>query len=464
MLWPPLVERVALIVDPSRTLLVGGCVRDALRHAEIHDLDLVTHDSGLEVARVVANALGGDFYPLDTSRRTGRALISDNDNQFVIDVASLRGENLLEDLNRRDFTVNAMAVAFDSLDSLIDPLGGQDDLLSTKLIRQCQPASIADDPIRALRAVRLSLQLGLRLESNTREAVRNAAALLTSESGSLAQPERVRDEIFKTMGGVRPVSALRLLSSLGILNAIFPIERADTESLNARFAVTESAYKLLSIISHRRNDDTAADLMLGVAVMILDRYRTELQRHLNQSYASGRARSSLLLIHAFGYQALRWQDWGINLRLSNDELHVLNWLDKARQHEWASLERPTDRDIFRYYRDANEAGVDGVLLWLADFLSRRQPSPDPKAWGRALDKVAAPFIEAYFRRHAEVVAPSALLNGNEILKRFNVEPGPLIGSILDQLIEEQAAGVVKTKEQALALASRLLSDNLDRST
>ncbi len=458
--WPPVVRRLAEIIDPPAALLVGGCVRDALRNRPGHDLDLVTFGSGLDAARQIANALHGAYYPLDGERQTGRAIVDADDERFVIDAASLRGEDLLADLQRRDFTINAMAVPLDKLEHIVDPLGGQQDLLTAKLLRQCSPTSISDDPIRALRAVRQSLQLSLRLDPATREAVRSAGALLADKAGSLLQPERVRDELFKLLSSPRPAAGLRLLDALKLLGVIFPLENPDHEWLAARFAVVDALSGLLAIISPQRDDNTAADLTLGVAVMTLDQFRHELQDRLSQTYGDGRARASLLLISGFADSTLDWISWGGSVRLSNAEISTLIGLQKAAAYDWAGATNAlSDRMIFQYYRATGEAGVDGVLCWLAEYLASHQPTPDPKDWGRILETIATPLIEAYFRRYLQVIAPQPLVTGDELQRELGIKPGPFIGRFLDMLAEEQAAGEIHTKEQALGLARRLLSEN-----
>src|SRR5690606_23960871 len=116
------------------------------------------------------------------------------DGLLVFDVASLRGPDLLADLSDRDFTLNAMAVDLNGdLGMLIDPLGGENDSIG-RMIRQCGPDSLPSDPLRALRAVRQSVQLGARIEKETLAAGRSVVPRLRDVS-----PERVRDEFFRIL-------------------------------------------------------------------------------------------------------------------------------------------------------------------------------------------------------------------------------------------------------------------------
>lgn len=459
MRWPSLVGTLARHAPaPERLFLVGGAVRDALRGAPVQDIDLITADDGLAVARALADTLGGAYYPVDPERRTGRVLLgTEEPERVIIDVASLRGDDLLEDLLGRDFTVNAMAVPLEQPHLVLDPLGGLRDLFDRRVLRQCSPASIRHDPIRALRAARLSLQLNLSIEPETRLSVRAAGRTLVDEAGRLRQPERVRDELIKMLASGQPAASLRLLDALGLLARLLPFPIPPSEVLERRLATVALMHQLFTIIGPARTDNTAADLIFGVAVMVLDRYRRQLQEHLGRIFADGRPLTAVALLGAFTPPDADQpgNTWGVRLRLSNAEARFLNTLAETRQR--LPLPRPvSDRLIHRYYRDTEETGITGVLLMLAEHLSAQPPgSVDPEAWGALLEEVAAPLLDAFFRRHQQAVSPPPLIDGQDLMQHLGLKPGPLIGTILDRLLEEQAAGTIRTKQEALQLAERL---------
>lgn len=452
LLWPDFVEVLAeRAPEPDRLYMVGGMVRDALLGRPIHDVDLATPGDGLKAARRLADAFGAAYYPVDPQRRTGRVILPGTGEATVIDVASFRGETLLEDLEGRDFTVNAMAVRLDAPQALYDPLGGQQDLFDHKLIRQCLPGSIASDPIRALRAVRQSLQFKLRLEAGTRTAAREAAPALLADSGGLAQPERVRDEFFRMLTGPQPAVALRALHRIGLLAPLCPFPLGD--ALEESFALIAQLTRLYELISPARTDNTASQLMLGVAVMILDRYRRQLQEHLQHEHVEGRPASALALLGALTPPEVSEPGaaWAERLKLANAEARFVERLVASRQI--VPTEPPVDsRRAHRYYREVGEPGVTGVLLMLAGHL---RAGTAPEDWGTVLEHVAAPLFEAFFWRHQEVVAPPPLVDGNDLINRLEMRPGPRLGQILRELLEEQAAGTVRTREEALRLAQRL---------
>jgi tRNA nucleotidyltransferase/poly(A) polymerase len=447
--WPELVFDLRdLIPDPAGVYLVGGPVRDALlgrATLDLRDLDLVTGGDALALARMLGDRLDGAYYPLDPERDVGRAIFEWGGLELDLDVARLRGQGLLADLADRDFTVNAMAVSLAEPDLLIDPLGGEDDLLRHKLLRLCAPDAIARDPIRALRAVRLGLQFNLRLDKATLAAVREDGAGLVSDEGGLLQPERARDELFKMLSGPNPAGAARLLDALGLLRLAFPTLHAD------RVGVLEHLSHLLLTISPLRDDDTAADLIYGLAVMTLDRHRAALQEHLSVTFGDGRPLGALLALWALVEPGAAGETVRL-LRLSNDERGRLAALEEGVGRFSALTGPPTPRDIYRYYRGIDETGVDAALIGLAAFLADHQPTPDAKAWGHLLDEITSPLLDGFFRRHQQYVKPPPLLTGDDLIEELGLQPGPLVGETLERLLEEQAAGEITNREEALRLA------------
>jgi len=447
--WPDVVHELGeLVPNPAGVFLVGGPVRDALlgrSPSDLRDIDLATGEDPRALARLLGDSLGGAYFPLGGEGGIGRVLFERDGVELRLDVTRFRGEDLLADLADRDFTVNAMAVSLAEPDLLIDPLGGEDDLLQHKVLRLCAPQAIASDPIRALRAVRFGLRFSLRLDKATLAAVRSDGAKLVDEAGQLVKPERARDELVKMLGGPHPAGAARLLDALGLLTLAFPTLRAD------RADALEQLSHLLLTISPARDDDTAADLTYGLAVMTLDRHRAALQEHLAVPFAEGRPLGALLALWLLVEPGAAHQT-AHALRLSNEERDRLATLDEGLARFSALSEPPTPRDIHRYFRGIGEAGIDTALLGLAAYLAEHQPTPDPKAWGHLLDEIASPLFEGFFRRHQQVVKPPPLLTGDDLIGELGLEEGPLLGDLLDRLLEEQAAGEITSREEALRLA------------
>ena len=162
--WPlPLAEL------PAGTALVGGAVRDGLlgRLAERPDLDLVVVPEALALARSLARRLGGSFVALDAERSIARLVLQG----WTIDLARRVGDDLAADLDRRDFTINAMALPLPAAAGepppvLVDPHGGWADLAARRLVA-IREANLLEDPLRLLRGVRLAAELDFVIEPTT---------------------------------------------------------------------------------------------------------------------------------------------------------------------------------------------------------------------------------------------------------------------------------------------------------
>jgi tRNA nucleotidyltransferase (CCA-adding enzyme) len=210
--------------------LVGGAVRDLLLERPCEDLDLVVEGNGVEVARLLAERLGGRCHP-HPPFMTAVVLLPDGG---TVDVASARTEFyrapaalpdvatslIRQDLYRRDFTINALAVVLSSGDfgALIDFFGGRRDL-AQRQIRVLHSLSFIDDPTRALRAVRYARRLDFSLARDTRHLV--ATAVTEGVFEKLSGP-RVRKELELLLAEPHPPGALAALAGLGLLAAVEP--------------------------------------------------------------------------------------------------------------------------------------------------------------------------------------------------------------------------------------------------
>jgi putative nucleotidyltransferase with HDIG domain len=471
--------------------LVGGAVRDTLLRRPTRDYDFVVAGDALAGARSVAGALGGAFYPLDAERGVGRVVLIRDDGRVTLDISSLRGPDLLADLSARDFTLNALAVDLAQLRVLIDPLKGERDL-QAKLIRACSPTAIADDPLRAIRAVRLAAELRFRIDKATLAQVRAQAHVLANVSA-----ERRRDELLHCLAGPRPAAAIRSLDLLGLLPALIP-------ELPALHGVTQSPPHVYDVWEHTLtvldrlgevlaaldpvyNIDAVSDVTLGLASVRLGRHRQALGQHLAASLNSDHPLRSLLLLasllHDIGKPATRTVEPSgrirffnhdqVGARLTQERLTALRFSTEevarvraivAHHLRPLNLVSETDvtrRAIYRYFRQTGPAGIDVVMLSLADCLGTYGDRPPPvDEWNRLLD-VCSQLLTAYFEAPAESIHPPVLLTGDELMGEFGVQAGPGLGRLLADLREAQAAGDVVDREAAAAWVRAYLAANPD---
>ena len=195
-----------------------------------------------------------------------------------------------------------MALDIRSPQELLDPLGGAADL-HAKRLKACTPSALSDDPVRVLRAIRLSAEMGLHIQPETRRLIRSAVPGLVDIS-----PERQRDELLRILGGKQPHTSIRVLEILGVLPYVFP-------ELPALVGVTQSPPHIKDVWNHTldtlrvldgisnmlgstHDPDASGNLMLGVMSVKLGRYRDQFRDHLQTELVPERPLRSLLFLAA----------------------------------------------------------------------------------------------------------------------------------------------------------------------
>lgn len=245
----PGMDRLLPALDPlAPAYLVGGAVRDLMLGEQSVDLDLAVEGDAPRAARELAERLGGHAVAHD---RFGTATV--RAPGLSVDVAATRRERypepgalpevepagLEDDLRRRDFTINAMAVALlgDQLGRLHDPLGGRADL-EAGTIRVLHSRSFFDDPTRLLRALRYEARFDFAMDADTEEQARRAAAERALDPVSGA---RVRDELMDLLAEPGAPRALERMNALGIDAALYESLHADPElAAGAQLAAGET--------------------------------------------------------------------------------------------------------------------------------------------------------------------------------------------------------------------------------
>ena len=497
LMLPALLDSVRSSLPDGLTIyLVGGAVRDALLGRPVRDLDFVLERNAIKTARHIADVLQADFYPLDSERDTGRVIVTNADGKHMLmDFASFRGadpatgsgQSLETDLEGRDFTLNAIALNL-SDNSLYDPLGGAMDL-KEKRLRACSPSAFSDDPVRILRGIRLAANFGFHILPETRTAMKAAAGTLGKVS-----PERLRDELFRIFDGPQPATCLRALDLLGVLDTLLP-ELAELKGVEQIPPHVQKVWEhTLSTVSHLElnlvalepeyNPESASDLLHGLLVLRIGRYRQQIGEALMTPLTADRSRRGLLFLAALYHDIAkplskkmdengRYHFWGHDqqgaeqlagraraLVLGNDEIQWLETIvrNHMRIHFFTNRlvrdgKPPSRRAIYRFFRETGPAGVEVCLLSLADLRATYEQTLPQETWAAELEVVRM-LLEAWYEKKEEQVTPRPLVDGNDLMQDLSLPPGKKIGELLEAIREAQAVGEVSTKEQALSLARR----------
>lgn len=491
--------------------LVGGAARDLAMGRIPHDLDVAVDGDGIALARQFADAIGGACVPLDDERGTGRVVgpqTPADDGQpgerLVIDLVQLRASSLEADLRLRDFTINALALPLPLVGSLlaaanggaqardtktlhtyfIDPCGGLQDI-SRRILRPCSPTSLQDDPLRSLRALRQAAELELHIAPELDTALLAAAPLITQ----VAQ-ERVRDELLKLLATPYATGWLRVMDDIGLLTTIFPeLEPArDCQQPIVHFLPVlghslETVAAAEWLLQGLHNAPSAASLPVAVQahpqlerdLPFAERFREHMREQMGSSTREVLFKLAALLhdnakpqtrqpkpdggVSFYGHQAQGAEvaaQMAKRLRLSRQAAAYIARIvqEHMRPGQLRADGQVTPRAIARFFRDTGDAGPEVLLHSLADHMAARGPFIDPADWQQHVAWVGQQ-LESYWGAPPERTRP--LVNGHTLMQALDIAPGRLVGELLQEIHEAQAAGEIGTPEEALELARQQLA-------
>ena len=458
--------------------LVGGFLRDRLLgRPDGHDLDLSVAADPRALARDLADEFGGSYVPLNERHSVARAVLplpARDTSPWQIDLARLE-ESAQVDAGRRDFTLNALLLPLsDWLDdpqpTILDPVGGLADLRHGHL-RTVRADAFDADPVRLLRAVRLEAECGLVLDSATAQLLRGKGPLLDS-----AGPERARDELCRLLVRADAATWLRRLDDLGLLTVLLPelepargCQQPKGHYWDVFQHLIETVASLTAVLTPAPPEETVPALGQDPGLATLD-----IQLAMSRPLAGGRPRVVALrlaaLLHDVAKPACRTfeptgrmrffghADLGADLARSiMQRLHFGNLecdlVERVVRHHLrpghlADVQPISDRAIYRFFRDTEPAGVDTLILSLADHRAARGPLLDPAEYRRHENAV----VHILDRRaeHLRVVAPVRLATGEDVMHELGISAGRQVGKVLDELQEAQAAGEVRDRQRALA--------------
>ena len=422
--------------------LVGGPVRDAFLGRDLSDVDLTTSARPEQTETLLAawgattwdigrafGTIGGRRHGVQIEITTYRA--DAYDRQTRKPQVSF-GDSLEEDLRRRDFTVNAMALRLPHLE-FVDPYNGLAALAAKVLDTPATPQeSFADDPLRMMRAARFTAQLDFELAPGVREAMTAAAQHL-----SMVSAERVRDELVKLLLATDPVRGLRVLTETGLAQIVLPELPAlqlEVDEHHHHKDVYEHSLTVLqqaiALEGPRSIDGLGAvapvprpDLTLRLAALLHDIGKPATRRfesgggvsfHHHEMVGAGLTRKRM--------QALRFAKEEIKDVTRLIELHL-------RFHGYGGGEW-TDSAVRRYVTDAGPLLSRLHLLTRADCTTRNRRKA--AALARSYDDLEVRIADLLEREKLDAVRPE--LDGNQIAQVLGIPPGPVLGRAYKHLL------------------------------
>jgi poly(A) polymerase len=448
--------------------LVGGTVRELALGRLSPDLDLAVSSQTLDLARELAQALGGTFVLLDEKERTARVVWGTD----ILDLAEFRAPTLEGDLRGRDFTFNSLALDLtavlgrDSL-KLFDPVGGLADL-EQGLIRMVAPENLAYDPLRLLRAFRFAATHGFRLSPETAAAIGRYAGLFPQVAG-----ERVHQELFLLLAASRAAPVFREMDRTGLLIQVFP-DLADMKG------VAQNGFHHLDVFHHALETMAQLEEVLARPSNFFGELAPEVAR-----YAAPAPRPALLKLAALFHDAGKpkvqdrrldpdrytfyyhekvgveiFTNAALRLRMSNEEIRAVVKLVQLHMRPFLLMplfrqRRLSIRALGRLARAARRDLPGLFTLAMADSLAAKGSQKPPDS-----EQTLADLADAAYRFLKERLEPQErqprLLSGHDLIKDLGLKPGPRFKRFLTAVEEAQWEGTVRTREEALDLVRQLL--------
>jgi tRNA nucleotidyltransferase (CCA-adding enzyme) len=401
--------------------LVGGAVRDLLLKRDAKDFDLTTDATPEEILKILPNG----FY----NNKFGTVGV--DSDLGVIEITTMRKEgdyrdhrrplevswtNIIEeDLGRRDFTINAMALDLKAGGDLVDPFSGKKDLEKKLIMAVGDPAKrFQEDALRLIRAIRIATQLNFGLEEKTLKAIKNNAQLISEISY-----ERIKDEFLKLLSSDSPYEGVLMLREAGILQIILP-------ELEKCFGIIQEGPKhdrVYDIGEHCLNS-----LKYCPSPNPLVRFAT-LIHDIGKAKTKGVQEDGNVTFYGHDIEGGRVA-FAIaqRFKLSKKDTEKLTKL--IRWHMFSVNENQTDSAIRRFIKNIGLENIDDMMaLRIGDRLgggTEKDISWRMKVFRERIDEVLKkPFSITDLK-----------VNGKDVMEVLNIKPGPKVGEILNKLFQE----------------------------
>ena len=480
--WAAILEVVAQETKQrgEQGWLVGGCLRDALLGIPVHDIDLAVSGDPLVLAQAIRTRLGAAIAPLNgVTVRLALSDTHDPSQRRELDLSTRHGTTIEDDLVRRDFRINALALPLSARDEfvallerahqggdaipagndetrisrpahLLDPLQGLADLRARRLTPASSHA-LQDDLGRILRAARLIASHALTPTPALLDAARICAPLLRT-----LPRDRVRDESNALLSLPQAWRGLDMLAECGALTLL--TDDAPREAL----AHATASIRATRVIQHQEPTDT---LYSGLAhLLTLDAVRAWCLAPLRDGLPRVVALRWGLLLHAL-------VDAGVPMQGSNGEAaaqHVLERLPLAAHTRqivsavqtcgvWRErlLEHmPGEAELRHFFARYGERGIDALIGAVACDDARGEIASGERGDTGATIAERVRMIVALFFEERDRLIPPPLLNGTDLMRELGVMPGPAIKAALHAVRAAQLDGTITTRAEALDVAAR----------
>lgn len=454
-----ILKQVMPFIKNHKAYLVGGFVRDVILGIGSLDRDIIVQDCDIEkLARKICHSLNAHFVPLDPENNIYRVVLKDKIN--YIDLTAPIGENIEQDILRRDLTLNA--IAFDlQKNEFLDLANGIRDI-ENKIIRGISEQNFIDDPLRLLRVFRFRSKFGFKIDEEL-------MALVKKHAPKIEKPakERINTELIKLFEGKYADVALKEMDDSGLLELILPIMK-DVKQ------VPPNSHHHLNLFEH--SIETIKQVQKYYENSCL-----KVKEHLESNLLGSASQLGYLKLSAFCHDIGKPSTWIIeentkkhrffkhddvgskliipilkDLKFSKKQISYVQKMIKYHIYPSAVVcQEPTsEKAQTRFFRKMENYVIDVIVLAAADRLSAQGPEISKEHISKNLNGLKNLF-EKYFEIKEDLKPLEKLIDGTEIMEILNIKASKQLGNIIKNLKEAQLSGDVITKADAIEFIKQL---------
>ena len=416
---------------------VGGAVRDIVMGRITNDWDFTTNATPEEILKTIPGGLYNNLFgtvftdnPDDPARPHEITTFRKEENytDFRHPAKVVWGKSLEEDLGRRDFTVNSLAL--DKNSKVIDLYKGQEDI-KNKLIRAVGDPNerFSEDALRMMRAVRIASELGFLIENKTFEAIKKNSPLINKIA-----KERVKEELFKILTSPNPYDGIVLFRNSGLMGEVLP-EMEKCFGVEQKSPGRHHIYDVGTHLLMSLKNCKSSDPVTRFATLIHDIGKPQTYKKLESG-----------VITFYNHEMVSTkiaQNIADRLRFSNKEKD--KFIKLIRWHQFTVDERQTDSALRRFIRNVGLENIEDILaLRVAD---RIGGGARETSWR----------LEEFKKRLVEVqkqpfTVRDLKINGNDVMKELGRAPGPEVGKILNDLFDKVVEKKIENERESLLKA------------
>ena len=437
--------------------LVGGSVRDFILHRKPVDYDIAVIENPENYACRLARRIGGHVVKLGKSGQTIYRVVS---NRPDFDVSAVNGASIEHDLTLRDFSINALAYSLGD-GHIIDPVDGRADLDSRR-IRMVSPEVFQNDPIRLLRAFRLSAALGFSIEPHTFNTIRQNAVCIQKTAG-----ERIRNELMTLLKRPDAARTVVWMADGGLLSALLP-EMADLvrcrQNRHHRYDVYTHTLEalselesLLARIDRLLPASVIGDLCPGPETDVALLKWALLLHDLGKPSTRTVDETGNIHFYDHGRQGAELaENICRRFRFSKHETGLVTFIVRHHMHPLSLYRQKPHhnrhhRRLIRFFENAGPKVPFLLLHSLADSRAKTRDGTD-----NDFTRFVRKTLDVYFTDYLPLKTAPPLINGQDLIDTFGLTPSPIFKRVLDRIEEARLTGEIYTRKDALKRAKGLL--------